>query len=117
MLLLQVINFLTYLFAAILLYYEYIRMVSEAWYAHKLFVYSNMVLHTVHLCVFFPLYWGVHISLNLVRCCVFVAIASTQWMTKKRSSKQRILDSKIDRMEILRSTSLIDQNELKDLNS
>lgn len=92
-------------------------MVSEAWYAHKLFVYSNMVLHTVHLCVFFPLYWGVHITLNLIRCCVFVAIASTQWLTKKRSSRERILNSKIDRMEILRSTSLIDHNELKDLNS
>lgn len=55
-LIMETLNFLAYLFAAILLYYEYVRLVSEAWYSHKLFIWSNLALYSIHLATFYQLH-------------------------------------------------------------
>ena len=52
LLIIELINLVVYAYAAILLFQEYVRLVAEAWYSHKLFIWSNLLFHTAHLAVF-----------------------------------------------------------------
>lgn len=86
----EVANCAVYAFAAILRYQEYVRMMTEAWYAHKLFIWSNLVLHALHLAIFFPLYSPLHTMLCLVRCSILLAILVTMALTKPRTTIDRV---------------------------
>ena len=70
----KALNFVVYIFAAVLLRYEYIRYVSEVWYAHKLFIWSTMFLNLLHLAMFFSVYLIVHKVLQFVRLAVLILI-------------------------------------------
>ena len=70
----KALNFAVYVFAAMLLRYEYIRKVSEVWYAHKLFIWSTMFLNLLHLTMFFSVYLIVHKVLQFIRLAVLILI-------------------------------------------
>ena len=109
----ELVNFVVYIFAAILLYYEYVRLVSEAWYCHKLFAWSNLVLHGTHLAVFFELHAArtSHV-LGIARCLILIALVVTQWITKRKTPRYEsfLAASGSDRMEILRSNTIYSGN-------
>lgn len=74
----DLVNFSVYIFAVYLRYQEYVRHLSEVWYAHKLLIYSNLVMNCVHGLVFLHLHihYGILAFLTLTRCCVFVGLAA-----------------------------------------
>ena len=81
MLCVEIFNLGIYIFASVLLYYEYVRLVSEAWYSHKLFINLNLVLHVAHLALFYQMYSGPLIYIGLARCMVFFGISLTQCLS------------------------------------
>lgn len=86
----EVANFAVYAFAAFLKYKEYVRMMTEAWYAHKLFIWSSLVLHVLHLAIFFPLYSPLRTTLCLLKISIFFAILVTMVLTRPRKSIDRV---------------------------
>ena len=77
----EIFNFGIYVFASILLYYEYVRKVSEAWYSHKLFINLNLVCHVAHVALFYEMYSGALIYIGISRCMVFFGISITQCLS------------------------------------
>ena len=90
-------------------------MVSEAWYAHKLFIYLNLFLHTAHIAMFAGLHSKIFLMLAIVRCVVLSLIVVTQCLTVKRSAKDRLTRSnpRVDVYSIERSMSFIDRSEFR----
>ena len=70
----EILNFLVVVGASLLLYYEYVRHLSEAWYCHKLFIWVSFVFQFCHLWTFFELYSGLNAMLTALRCIIFIAI-------------------------------------------
>ena len=75
LLVVQLINFAVYSYAGILLYKEYVRKVSEAWYSHKLFIWSNLVFHSAHLSIFWSLHSEALAVMTLLRCICLLLIS------------------------------------------
>ena len=111
----DLVNFSVYIFAVYLRYQEYVRHLSEVWYAHKLLIYSNLVMNCVHGLVFLHLHihYGILAFLTLTRCCVFVGLAVCQCFTTQRSGADRVYN---DTFVIKRSQTLLDQSELNHYN-
>ena len=74
-------NLVVYAISAVILYKEYVRLVSEAWYSHKLFIWSNLVLHTVHVAVFWDFHAETLALLALGKCTCLLLITICQFMT------------------------------------
>ena len=75
LLIVQLINLAVYSYAAILLFKEYVRWVSEAWYSHKLFIWSNLVFHSAHLAIFWSLHSKMLVSMTFLRCVCLLLIS------------------------------------------
>jgi len=106
----EIVNFLVIASAAMLLYYEYVRCLSEAWYAHKLFIWTSFVCQFCHICVFFDLYSRLSSILTAVRCLIFIVIAIMQLFTRTKAEPRTLKDDDYMRdtyvnQEILRSFS------------
>ena len=103
-----------YVYAVLLLYYEYVRYVSEAWYSHKLFIYLNLTFHTIHMIIFGGMHSEVFLILAIARCIILSLILVTQCMTIKRSASNRIVSSdNFEMTTIERSKSFFDYNEVR----
>lgn len=114
----ETMNLLVYIYASVLLFQEYERKVSEAWYSHKLLIWANLVFNCVHLAVFWPLYSETLALLALAKCVTLSLIAAAQFMTRPGANsfsnwQTGITCSAGNRIEILRSTSDIDANDIK----
>ena len=94
-LIMEAVNFFVYVFAAMLLKYEYVRLVSEAWYSHKLFIWSNLVLYSLHLIIFYSFHEKIFAVLNITKCVILFLIIWAQWKTKPKTL------SKINRPSLL----------------
>lgn len=74
----EAVNLAAYIFAAYLLLFEYVRKMQEAWYAHKFFVWTNFILGTIHLAIFWNMYSWLLIGLVLARLAIFFALMVAQ---------------------------------------
>ena len=96
--------------SAVILYDEYVRLVSEAWYSHKLFIWSNLVFHTTHLAVFWDLHAKKLALMTLAKCMCLLLITIAQFMTKPQTSNNSINSHSDNKVEIRRSTSVVDDH-------
>ena len=83
------VNFVVYVFAAILLHYEYMRQVTEAWYAHKFFIWSNLTLRIVHLIFFFPILSVLPSALEVTRISILGFIMGVTIMSSRKTVRNR----------------------------
>ena len=84
----EILNFLVVVGASLLLYYEYVRHLSEAWYCHKLFIWVSFVFQFCHLWTFFELYSGLNAMLTALRCIIFIAIVFLQMNTRQKEGSR-----------------------------
>ena len=81
MLVVEVINLGTYIFATFLLFHEYVRKMQEAWYTHKFFVWTNLILGSAHLVFFWWLYSKLLLSMIIIRYAIFFMLLVAQCFT------------------------------------
>ena len=102
------------IFATVLRYTEYVKEASEAFYAHKLFIYSTVLLHLIHGIVFFDLYTGALAVIALSRFTVVLSLAVCLLLTTKRTPDR--ITASIN-CNLIRRSSLYPSVDSKDRHS
>jgi hypothetical protein len=80
------ISFVVVASALILLYREYVRHLREAWYAHKMYVWTNLLFTIGHLVTFYGQYSSTLKVMAILRSILVLALIIMQLNTSKKPS-------------------------------
>jgi hypothetical protein len=82
--LVYLINILAWLACPILLVYEYRKRIREAWYTHKLFWYSNLIVNILVVVILYDRYSWTLIVINSLQLGVNLVLVVQLFYTKPR---------------------------------
>lgn len=91
LILVDLLNLASVIFALHLLVYEYRRRLSEKWYSHIQFMWVSLATNTLHLTLFCQFYARVQLILTVIRISLFILLLFQQLFTAKRSLSRGFL--------------------------